>query len=476
MQNDTKNHLKKMGFDSITFDGAGYPSFSKLINECIEFCPTDYVIICNDKSRPEKVHFDKMLSLLEQGYGFVGLYTFGFFGFHKSLVKKIGFFDERFINGEYEDCDYMRRIAFNNIAMYLSYEIPYLEIGSSWKRSGAREHYFKKWKEANPPDDLVCIKKLREEKYNYNLKIDKEINNFLPYDKSVVVHAKWMEKVIVLEDYKGESNMEIDLISITTSQPQKQVMFIKNSYQNISKVKIKNKFVGIDMIEGQNVFEGTENFLKDFNYIVDKHPLNGMINNLSTVIDLLESEWVLYTEDDVRINELPDLDRLLNFINSEANTNVGIIDLMAARGIKFTPDAQAKFKENALDPSSYYSFDDYTVWLRTNESIDNFFINFPVLFIKREIFQSCFNTAKELFKGTTIEVGFTKAFVHLNLHEKYSKVHIFKQMPDLNFIKDMTSTDISLEYFNNLLLMDNKDTAPGLDFSVSHTHPCSYAF
>lgn len=66
--------------------------------------------------------------------------------------------------------------------------------------------------------------------------------------------------------------------------------------------------------------------------------------------------------------------------------------------------------------------------------------------------------------------------MHLGLHEKYSKIHIFNQMPELEKLKDMSSTDISLEYFNNLLLMDNKDTAPGLDFSVSHTHPCSYAF
>ena len=270
--------------------------------------------------------------------------------------------------------------------------------------------------------------------------------------------------------------MDIDLISITTSQPQKQVLFIKNSYQNITRVKINNKFVGIDMVDNQPLFAGTESFLKDFNYIVDKHPINGMINNLGTVIDLLESEWVLYTEDDVRINELPDLDMLLEYINREADTNVGIIDLMAARGIKFTPDRYDQFKENVLDISTYYAFDKYTIWLRQNKSIDNFFINFPVLFIKREIFHQCFHCAKELFRGTTIEVGFTKAFVHLGLHEKYSKIHIFNQMPELEKLKDMSSTDISLEYFNNLLLMDNKETAPGLDFSVSHTHPCSYAF
>lgn len=270
--------------------------------------------------------------------------------------------------------------------------------------------------------------------------------------------------------------MNIDLISITTSQPQKQILFIKNSYQNISKVKLNNKFVGIDMVSGHDLFPGTLKFLNDFNYIFDQHPLNGMINNLSTVIDMLESEWVLYTEDDVRINEIPNLDELLQFINNEANTNVGIIDLMAGRGIKFTPSAQEGFKENATDPNSYFKFDNYVLWLRSNKSIDDFFINFPVLFIKREIFQECFHCAKELFKGTTIEVGFTKAFVHLGFHEKYSKIHIFNQMPKLEKLNDMSSTDISLEYFNNLLLMDNKDTAPGLDFSVSHTHLCSYTF
>lgn len=198
--------------------------------------------------------------------------------------------------------------------------------------------------------------------------------------------------------------MDIDLISITTSQPQKQVLFIKNSYQNITRVKINNKFVGIDMVDNQPLFVGTESFLKDFNYIVDKHPINGMINNLGTVIDLLESEWVLYTEDDVRINELPDLDMLLEYINREADTNVGIIDLMAARGIKFTPDRYDQFKENVLDISTYYAFDKYTIWLRQNKSIDNFFINFPVLFIKREIFQQCFHCAKELLEAQQLKL------------------------------------------------------------------------
>ena len=58
--------------------------------------------------------------------------------------------------------------------------------------------------------------------------------------------------------------MNIDLISITTSQPQKQVLFIKNSFQNISKVKVNNKFVGIDMVSGQDLFPGTLKFLNDF--------------------------------------------------------------------------------------------------------------------------------------------------------------------------------------------------------------------
>ena len=125
----------------------GYPSFSKLINDCILACPTEIVIICNDKARPIPFHEYFTAALVRQGYGFVGLHNFRHFGFHKDLIRRIGFFDERYEGGEYEDFDFLRRIKEANIAVYLSREIPCMELACSWNNQKSYIFNHQKWKE-----------------------------------------------------------------------------------------------------------------------------------------------------------------------------------------------------------------------------------------------------------------------------------------------------------------------------------------
>jgi len=127
------------------WNGTSYPSFSKLVNDCIVHCPTERVVICSDKVRPAVNHIDRMMALLDQGYAFVGLYYFACFGFSKQLVREIGFFDERFVGGEFEDADYMIRLREANLAYYLAKEVPYLFMASSWNNSASRLHFLRKW-------------------------------------------------------------------------------------------------------------------------------------------------------------------------------------------------------------------------------------------------------------------------------------------------------------------------------------------
>lgn len=125
----------------------GYPSFSKLINDSIMMCPTETVIICNDKARPTADQEAKTVELLGQGFGFVGLHNFRHFGFTKDLIRRVGFFDERYEGGEYEDFDFLRRIQEKNIAVYMSKEVKCVEMGCSWNSQKAYEFNHKKWKE-----------------------------------------------------------------------------------------------------------------------------------------------------------------------------------------------------------------------------------------------------------------------------------------------------------------------------------------
>lgn len=165
--------------NSTIFNGTGYESFSKLINHCVFKSEKEIIIICNDKARPKQEHFQKIINLLKEGYGLVGLYAWGFFGFHKDLFRIVGFMDERFLGGEYEDCDYLRRMGEKNIAVYVSFEIPYIIMPSSWNGNG-KQFFLKKWKE----EKNICERLLPDEKYEYDLGPISNKNNFMEFKKS----------------------------------------------------------------------------------------------------------------------------------------------------------------------------------------------------------------------------------------------------------------------------------------------------
>jgi len=168
LANETKKCFSD--FNCIIQNGENYPSFSKLINDCIINCPTEIVIIANDKVRGNNIHIEKMIELINDGYGIVGLYAFAFIGFKKDLIRKIGFLDERYFGGGFEDRDMMIRLRESNIAYYETRETPYVYLPSSWEYSKVKNpkaslHYNKKWGEEN--GDIY--RKIDEEKYTYDI-------------------------------------------------------------------------------------------------------------------------------------------------------------------------------------------------------------------------------------------------------------------------------------------------------------------
>lgn len=129
------------------FNGDGYPSFAKLVNDCVSKCETDIIILTSDKMQPNENHIEKILNLLDLGFGFVGLHSFGFFGFRRSLFSDIGPLDERFIGGEFEDVDFFLRLKESNIASYNARELGYVGLKSSWKHNESQKWFKEKWKE-----------------------------------------------------------------------------------------------------------------------------------------------------------------------------------------------------------------------------------------------------------------------------------------------------------------------------------------
>lgn len=161
------------------FWGHNYPSFSKLMNDCIMEAEHETVIIINHKIRGNMMHINKMLYLLNKGYGLVGLQNFRMFGFKKDLIRKIGWFDERFVGGCFEDSDFVRRIIEADIAWYDAREVPVMESACLWDSSKAKEHFYKKWK------DGEMERLMEDETYDYDIG-PYQGTKFLPKSKTVL--------------------------------------------------------------------------------------------------------------------------------------------------------------------------------------------------------------------------------------------------------------------------------------------------
>ena len=74
--------------------------------------------------------------------------------------------DENYTGGNYEDCDFQRRLKEADIAYYETEEVPKgtIIIGSRWKTSN-KGYYESKWRE----DELSLERKQPEPVYDYNL-------------------------------------------------------------------------------------------------------------------------------------------------------------------------------------------------------------------------------------------------------------------------------------------------------------------
>ena len=166
-----------------------YESYSELINHSVATTDNEWVILINDRTHPNVDEVEKMLNLLENGYACVLLYNVGFMGFSKQLIRHIGWWDQRFTNGGWEDRDWVWRIKKANLALYESQEGTY---DMSWKSPlnvpGAvlsGQFWEKKYDSSSSP----VVQKLAEEEYEV---WDKTLGNqrndiqesWLTWDKS----------------------------------------------------------------------------------------------------------------------------------------------------------------------------------------------------------------------------------------------------------------------------------------------------
>ena len=164
----------------------------KIWNICIKLCPTERIIMASWRPRPEPHHFEIIDTYLNSGFGMVALETLHFFALPKSVLFKLGLFDEGFISGQFEDTDFFNRFYMNDIAMYVSNEIVESSYPTMWPDGSANKIYFdSKWQEQK---EINTLTQFKEEE---NIK-DREL-----YRKFNGIFKKFSESVLKFEPVRN---------------------------------------------------------------------------------------------------------------------------------------------------------------------------------------------------------------------------------------------------------------------------------
>tara|TARA_A100001515_G_scaffold144733_1_gene149755 strand:- start:554 stop:1351 length:798 start_codon:yes stop_codon:yes gene_type:complete len=128
-----------------------YETYSEMINEAVCTSPTETVILISDKSIPTVKEVLFMLQMLDRGFAAVSLCSVRFMGVTKELFRKVGWWDQRFIGGGYEDDDFILRLRLANLAYFESLSSEYdVSIQSPLQVDGhgcalSEPHFRKKW-------------------------------------------------------------------------------------------------------------------------------------------------------------------------------------------------------------------------------------------------------------------------------------------------------------------------------------------
>lgn len=186
---EIKSLLPNMGINH--FDGSNYDSCSKLMNDVIVNCPTETVFVIHDKMRPIESDIYRTLEYIVDGHGMAWLWPFGFGAFNKEVIRQVGFYDERFVGGQYEDCDMIRRFMEKDISLVMLHDVKRIEVPTSWRPWMAEMFYRQKWGGENSMSRM-----LDDEKYLYDIGPS---NNFK--------FKKWKESIVDVHPPKTQDRL-----------------------------------------------------------------------------------------------------------------------------------------------------------------------------------------------------------------------------------------------------------------------------
>ena len=278
--------------------------------------------------------------------------------------------------------------------------------------------------------------------------------------------------------------MSIDCIVVTTNIANR-LPLLENAIQSIEKSADKDlfskKILSVDIFQGGKSFDYFEKF-SNLGWNVVSQTSNSLFSNQRNAIKHTSSDYIFYSEDDIVINKIPSKKTIDSIINKNTSCKqMGFICYNTHTYEQYMHEKKYKFHNlnkisrrrgktvgvhneereiyNRLleinNINNFLKIDDELFFIKPNSLIDNFFLNFPVAIVKRDIFLKLHEKALDSkYSSYGIETAFTKVWIDLLLHEKFSTAIYVKN----NTISNMPLTLTDMIFAANMNFWNNDET------------------
>lgn len=223
-------------------------------------------------------------------------------------------------------------------------------------------------------------------------------------------------------------NIDITAFILGICAPQR-LHWLKQTvdYLDEQKFPFVKKIIAVDEFRGDKMPSDLKKHFESNGWLVLVDTHMSRIKSMDHAFSLIDSNYVFYNEDDV-LATMPTLSDLATIFEETKvkNRECGMISLTLGGSNSHFP--KNKYGDlNKVRDTILLENDEYLVFRRLEKERNDWFFEFPALFIKTELFKRCHETAKKKYSGMQVEMGLTKAWFKEKLDKKYYKASLCKQ-------------------------------------------------
>jgi len=254
--------------------------------------------------------------------------------------------------------------------------------------------------------------------------------------------------------------MKISCCTITTNLL-KRCVLLDNMVGSLNKCGdiFTEKIISVDVFGGGESVDlkWFEKFNNNWNVVYkNKDVSRSMILNQQNVLKKATNDVIFYAEDDIVINNIPQLDTINELFNGNLVNGkpVGFISYNNHVWIDFNQNPKHVI-DFITNPDNYVSINGDLFLIKNMSIKDRYYLNFPVSIFNRDILLSLHEYAMNNCNGLSVEAGLTKAWFDLKYDDNYEVLIYVKNeiLSDIRAGKNITVLDFynyaNMNFWNN---------------------------